>query len=233
MPKNARKARPAPAHTHDGAQSELSLRFTPTTWAKLLHFSSCQDNEVGGFGITSPDDLLLVQDFIAVKQEVTACSVLFDDEAVADFFDEQTDLGRRPEQFARLWLHTHPGRSPEPSQTDEETFARAFGRCDWAVMFILARDGSSYARLRFSAGPGGSLLLPVSVDFSCPFPAADHESWEAEYKAKIRVRETELFGLEAAQDSHDASHRNWAYEYEIDELAAALEDRLATEEEEW
>ena len=42
--------------------------------------------------------------------------------------------------------------------TDEETFARVFGRTDWAVMFILARQGQSYARLRFHVGPGGDWI---------------------------------------------------------------------------
>src|SRR5947209_14095353 len=54
-----------------------------------------------------------------------------------------TTLFRSLEQFARLFMHTHPGNSPQPSATDEETFARVFGRCDWAVMFILARDRKS------------------------------------------------------------------------------------------
>jgi proteasome lid subunit RPN8/RPN11 len=105
------------------------LRFAPTAWAKLLYFRDKSDNEVGGFAITTPHDLLFVTDFITVKQEVTGISVKFDDIAVADFFDSQVDLGRKPEQFARIWLHSHPGDSPEPSMIDEETFARVFGSC--------------------------------------------------------------------------------------------------------
>ena len=81
-------------------------------------------------------------------------SVAFDDEAVADFFDHQVDAGRKPEQFARIWLHSHPGDSPQPSTVDEETFERVFGRCQWAVMFVVGRSGKTYARLRFSVGPG-------------------------------------------------------------------------------
>jgi hypothetical protein len=99
------------------------LRFSPTAWAKLLYFRDRSDNEVGGFGITEPDDLLYVREFITVKQEVSIVSVEFDDEAVADFFDTQVDLGRQPEQFGRVWLHSHPGDSPQPSDIDEETFA--------------------------------------------------------------------------------------------------------------
>jgi hypothetical protein len=48
-------------------------------------------------------------------------------------------------------------------------------------MFILARRGRSYARLRFGVGPGGSLVIPSDVDFARPFAASDHEAWTEEY----------------------------------------------------
>ena len=120
-------------------KERLALRFSPTAWAKLVYFRDKSDNEVGGFGISDPDDLLFVREFIAVKQEVAPVSVKFDDEAVADLFDTQVDLGRKPEQFARIWLHSHPGDSPEPSVIDEETFKRVFGNCQWAVLFVVAQ----------------------------------------------------------------------------------------------
>jgi proteasome lid subunit RPN8/RPN11 len=102
-------------------RDKVALRFSPTAWAKLLYFRDKSDNEVGGFGISDPEDLLFVREFVTVKQEVTCVSVKFDDAAVADFFDTQVDLGRKPEEFARVWLHTHPGDSPEPSAIDEES----------------------------------------------------------------------------------------------------------------
>ena len=71
----------------------------------------------------------------------------------ADKHDEQVDQGRNPERFARLWIHTHPANCAEPSPVDEETFARVFGSCTWAVMAILAKGGQTYARLRFGVGP--------------------------------------------------------------------------------
>ena len=46
------------------------------------------DNEVGGFGITEAENLLFVTDVVLVKQKVTAVSVSFEDESVADFFEE-------------------------------------------------------------------------------------------------------------------------------------------------
>jgi len=78
------------------------LRFSPTAWGKLLYFRDKSDNEVGGFGITESEDLLFVKEFVTVKQEVTCVSVKFDDASIADFFDAQVDLGRKPEQFARI-----------------------------------------------------------------------------------------------------------------------------------
>ncbi len=112
-------------------------------------------------------------------------SVVFDDVAVADFFDEQVDLGRYPEEFSRIWLHTHPGGSAQPSHTDEETFLRCFGRTDWAVMFILARQGETYTRLRFNVGPGGALCVQAQVDFAAPFDGSAHGSWETEYQQNV------------------------------------------------
>ena len=165
------------------------LRFGPCAWAKLLFMRDRGETEVGGFGITAPDDLLYVEDFVTVKQETTVASIRFDDEAVADFFDAQVDAGRRPESFARIWCHTHPGNCPEPSCVDEETFARAFGACQHAVMFILARGGKSYARMRFNVGPGGDVRIPVEVDFAKAFDASDRESWEIEYHADVHPQQ--------------------------------------------
>lgn len=175
------------------------LRFTPYAWANLLWFRDHGDTEIGGFGVTPTfgafgasgasgggGDLLLIEDFVTVKQQVTSVSVEFDDEAVADFFENQVDLGRKPQQFARLWMHTHPGDSPYPSSTDEETFSRVFGKCDWAVMFVLARGGQTYARLRFNVGPKGDVVIPVRVDYSIPFEASNHDAWQQEYAANIQ-----------------------------------------------
>src|SRR5256885_7445061 len=92
------------------------LRFSPTAWAKLLFLRDAGDSEIGGFGISAPDDLLFVEDVQLVSQTCTCVHVEFADASVANFFDDQVDAGRRPESFARLWLHTHPCNSPEPSR---------------------------------------------------------------------------------------------------------------------
>lgn len=136
---------------------------------------------MGGFGISAADDLLVVEDLFLVRQICTAVSVQFDDQAVADFFDAQVDAGLPPLRFARIWVHTHPGDSAEPTATDEDTFQRCFGNSDWAVMFILSRGGRVTARLQFNVGPRLSTELSVELDFSRPFPGSKHQCWGNEY----------------------------------------------------
>ena len=162
------------------------LRFSPTAWAKLLFLRDHGETEVGGFGISAEDDPLYVRDVCLVRQTCTVTSVCFEDAAVADFFDEQVDSGRPIGQVGRIWIHTHPGDCAAPSGTDEETFTRAFGRPDWAVMFILARNGETYCRLRFNIGPGADMVIPTEVDFTRAFASSDFGAWEQEYRAAVR-----------------------------------------------
>lgn len=187
-----------------------SVRLTPYAWAKLLHLRDLGPTEIGGFGVSAPGDPLLIEQVTLVRQTCDWASVSLEDGAVADYFDRQVELGRRPEEFGRVWIHTHPGSCPRPSVTDEETFARVFGRCEWAVMLIVAAGGTTYARLAFGVGPGGSWEVPVEVDFETPFPAADQPAWESEYDATVRQ----------APDDVDWEERWTLEEGALDELCA-------------
>ncbi len=176
--------------------SRPTLRFSPYAWAKLLFLRDAGQTEVGGFGITEADDLLFVNDLVLIEQHCTEVTVEFADHAVADFFEDQIDLQRKPEQFARIWFHTHPGDSPQPSTTDVKTFERVFGNCDWAVMFIIAQGGKTYAELYWRHGGPASLRMHVEVDYSQPFPSTDHLEWDAEYKTCVH----DQFLIEHQQD---------------------------------
>lgn len=171
------------------SQRRPRLRFSPTAWAKLLFLRDRGATEVGGFGITPPDDLLYVEDVRLVRQRCTVVSVSFDDTAVAEFFDEQVDAGRKPEQFGRIWIHTHPANSARPSPVDEKTFERVFGSCDWAVMFILACGGQRYCRLQLRVPSGGAFEIPAGVDFDRSFPQAEFHAWSQEYATCVRPTE--------------------------------------------
>jgi len=54
-------------------------------------------------------------------------------------------------------------------------------------MLIIARGGATYCRLRFNTGPGADIEIPVQVDYTLPFAGADHEAWEDEYRANIKI----------------------------------------------
>ncbi len=153
----------------------------------MLFLRDCGDTEIGGFGLSAPDDLLLVVDILPVKQRCTPVTVAFDDKAVADLFDDLVDQGIPPERFGRIWIHTHPGECPLPSITDEATFRRAFGGADWSVMAIVARNDAAYARVAFHIGPGGSLGIPVAIDYRHPFEASDCQAWKQAYEQTVTV----------------------------------------------
>lgn len=163
-----------------------TLWFTPSAWIKLNWLAHVGDTEIGGFGLTVDPRELLISEFHLVAQQCSAVTVSFDDESVADYFERMVDAGYKPDQFARVWLHTHPGDSAMPSGTDERTFKRVFGSCDWAIMFVLARGGATYARLRFAAGPGGQVLIPVGVRWEEPLHEIDEHAWAMEYESNVR-----------------------------------------------
>ena len=124
----------------------MKIRFTQKAWDTILFYRDISGNEFGAFGI-APNDRFTVEEIVPVKQTVTSCTVAFDDDSVSDFFCDMAESGLKPEQYGRIWIHTHPGSSPSPSGTDEETFAKCFGKCDWSVMFNLGRTGKVYSRM--------------------------------------------------------------------------------------
>jgi len=90
-------------------------------------------------------------------------------------------MAQEIENRSRLKIHGIVSNPNLSSQTDEETFDRVFGRSDWAVMFILARTGQTYARLKFNVGPTAEFEIPVKRDYSQTFAGCDPELWEDEY----------------------------------------------------
>jgi proteasome lid subunit RPN8/RPN11 len=229
-----RQVIPLPGRTKRRAPPQAPLRFTPYAWAKLLYLRDLGPTEIGGFGLTPSDQRLLVEDVQLVQQQCTGVTVEFDDQAIADFFDQQVDTGRQPAEFGRIWIHTHPGCSPFPSATDEATFARCFGRTDWAVMFILAASGHTYARLRLGHCPAGHLELPVQIDFSVPFPAAAPAVWDQEYAQSVEFAATMFATHVPAECPSLATIRSLSAPGWLDELPSIPPDeRLLHEPQGW
>ena len=150
-----------------------------------------------------------MQDVQLVQQHCTETFVAFEDLAVAEFFEQQVDLGRQPQEFGRIWIHTHPGNCPQPSPTDRRTFQRVFGGCDWAVMMILARGGETFAELHWKAGGPARIPLNVEVDFSVPFAGSEQAAWEEEYVTNVQPECWATASHSGSgQPSHSASDLN-------------------------
>jgi len=138
----------------------------PAAFMKLMFCCHQAHTEIAGFGISSKSDPLVIEEFVLVLQSNTVVTVEFDDHAIANHIEDFADQGIGPDRSFRVWIHTHPGRSAAPSMVDEDTFARCFGRCDWAAMLIQGREQENYCRIRFNAGPGGQIIIPVQFDWA-------------------------------------------------------------------
>ncbi len=201
------------------SRSDLSdrLYFSPLAWLKLQWFCHAGDTEVGGFGISAAHNPLYIEEFVTLPQRTTAVTVAFDDAAVADYFDVCVDRGLKPDRFARIWLHTHPGNSALPSSTDEDTFERRFGSCDWSVMAILSRTSQTYARLAFAAGPGAQVELPVAVHWArwpegvsaCKGLDALIDDWKREYAANVHPIPLSLSSRPEKSMASTSLKRDW------------------------
>jgi hypothetical protein len=208
---------------------ELFLRFTPYAWAKLIWFRDKGRTEIGGFGITNQDDPLLVEDIAIIKQTVSSASVEFDDTAVANHFEDMFDMGIQPINCGRVWIHTHPAGLNRPSGTDEQTFSRVFGKCDWAVMFILPKENGFYCRLESNIQPAHAVNINYMVDYTVPFSASCHEEWEEEYKENViekkftveKTKKKEMtlhdFLAKKARELDCTKEQRPSYMYEFDE----------------
>lgn len=129
------------------------LRFTPYAWAKLLFLRDHGNTEVSFYALTDKEDISKVIDVLMVPQKCSMAYTEFKDDGIADFFDKMVDAGHEIENFARIWVHTHPGASASPSNTDEKTFKDAFGNNHWAIMAILGTTGETTCRLRYQSQP--------------------------------------------------------------------------------
>jgi len=168
---------------------QASLKFSAYAWAKLQYVLNLGNTEVGMFGLTDSEDPLTVLDLVMPPQEVTESSVEFSGDGVADYYEDCIELGLQPNQYARIWIHTHPMGVYKPSALDEKTFKEVFGKCDWAIMYILTKDQRDYCALQYNKIPSHRVELTGNrVDFSIPFCESRQEEWAEEYKKNVKEK---------------------------------------------
>jgi hypothetical protein len=164
-----------------------TLRFNAYAWAKLHYLRDLGESEVFAFGISDPNDPLLITDLWIPKQEVSIATAELDEDDLASKV-ESMGQERPISSFLRVWLHTHPGNDATPSGTDTRTQQEIFGNCEWSLMGILARGGAFHCELAWYGPDKKSQLrvkIPHSVDWSLPFEGARPAAWLSEYKAMV------------------------------------------------
>lgn len=172
---------PSPICVSDSIR--LKLRFTPFAWAKLHFMRDCVNTEIGGLAVTDPDDYMLVVDILVPPQEVSSVHTKILpgslSELVADMADPEGEYRLKVDQFMRIWIHTHPGFDPSPSQKDLDTFYGKdnFGSASWGVMFILSSDGRYHCDYRFRDPGGSERVISIEAETVISFdePAVDEK----------------------------------------------------------
>ncbi len=158
---------------------------------------------MGAFAVCDdPDDLLLITELHFVKQQCDSCSVNFDDDAVATFWEQCLAEGLEYPQFRRIWVHTHPACGTTPSATDDDTFQRIYGRtskkstpCPWAIMVIMGTNDKFSARIQvWVEGVRIHRELPVAIEWDQNFGASDFEKWTEEWVNNVDISASHAFG---------------------------------------
>jgi len=168
------------------------LRFSAFAYAKLIFWRDCGQTEIGCYGLTETDDPLLITDLRMIKQVCTSISVDFDKDDSIAFVEEMADKNIPLWSCQSVFIHSHPGDSPCPSQADEENFRDNFSIANCSIFYIIARSGKDYARMRFNVPPGMDVDIKTRIDYSVPFKASNHEAWEKEYDEKVIEKKYEI-----------------------------------------
>lgn len=156
-----------------------SIKFTSHAWKKLSYLCAKGDTEIGGFGISSQTNPLLIEDFLMLKQKCTSTFVEFDPDDLNAHMIRCLERGIEPNRCMRVWIHTHPGNSAGPSGVDEKCFKEEFANPDWAIMFILARGGNCTCRLKVNNG-AFTMTKELKVEVEAAPPPV-YPEWDAEY----------------------------------------------------
>ena len=129
--------------------TEDCLFIPADVYDKILFMRDVAKAEVGFYGISEEDDLLHLEDIQLPKQKVSVVTVDFDDAGLLEYADRMEAKDIDVARSTKIWMHTHPGPSPDPSRTDEQTFARLVSQLDmgdWMIMYILGTTGKYYCR---------------------------------------------------------------------------------------
>ncbi len=153
------------------------LNFTPQAWEQMQQYLRLSTYEISGFGrVQELDGRFLCDDIVIFKQEVSAGHTELDDLALAQFHEEVTAAGQKPQEYGRLWWHSHAKGSLYFSQTDWNTIcylARPYA-------FGIVGNQSGGVKVAYSQKPYNNHMLPAMVidDVKCDVSYQSEASYE-------------------------------------------------------
>ncbi len=164
--------------------------FTATKDAseKLKFWIDMSFGEFGGFAVTAdPNDRFKITDFIILPQTASGGHADLDNMAIAKYTCKMVKSGLQPNQFSRIWFHTHGGSGyfgPHSSTDDDNTFVRAFGQCDWSVMLIFNDAYSVYMELQNNKAH--NIGWEIGFEFWEKPLSKKHQGWADEFDDNVR-----------------------------------------------
>lgn len=194
--------------------NEFKLFIGERAWSKLTACRDLHDTEIAGWFISeSPDKLFNIVDFMTTKQTVTVATAEFDDEDLARFTFEMAEKDIMPCQCQKIWVHTHPGNSCQPSGTDEDTFKRMMNQVsmnDWLMMFILAMDDTYYCRVGIKTQ--FAIVYYVLKDSQVDIELYYEDAWLEEFDKNIHKKTYPVYNKNHYSNSYQ-NNTNYSRNY--------------------
>lgn len=175
----------------------MEIQFTPYAYSKMMYYLHKNNNEVSMFGISKKENPSLVIDVSLIKQEVGEVTTDMDDEALADYVEDMVCKGYEPCEVLRIWIHSHPNFSTQPSNTDKETFSRAFKNASWKVMIIISKKYETYCLLRQSGTVCQTdVECEVTVNWNEGYGKDHNKVWDKEWNECVHVKPCFNYGYD-------------------------------------
>lgn len=112
---------------------------------KLAYYVLNCPKEIGGFGYVEriSDREFRLTKLVLLKRKTSAVSVEPAPEAYAEYVTQEIPEGKEKEEIGkiRFYWHSHPGMSPYPSLTDEESIKNLSAGRGWIIWMIINQKG--------------------------------------------------------------------------------------------
>lgn len=170
---------------------------------KIKYICDNVEIEVSGFGILESKNPLKITDFVIIKQESTIGTTDMDDDAIADFVEDWTEVGWQPWQLQRAWIHTHPSGVTNPSSVDMDTFKRCLGTGDFGIMIIFVKSGEIICNIHINSPI--EVIIPAKLEVR----EKAYQSWIDEVNTKVSKKKSPVISYFPTVHGHTGYGQNF------------------------